>query len=88
MELALSVGRVIESPSPVNSKKTDHREEYSHADTGRPLDVERIKLSDIRPAVTSFKEDQSVNRGLRLKHNRVTEFNGELVIDVSGICIS
>ena len=61
MELALSVDRIIESPSPVNTQKSNHREENPHADTRRTLNLEWIELSDIRPAVTSFEEQQSID---------------------------
>ena len=88
VELALSIDRVVKSPSPVNSKESDHREEHPHADSGRPLDLERIEIPDVRPAVTAFEEEERVNRGLRLKHDRITEFDSELVINVAGIIVS
>jgi hypothetical protein len=47
VELALAVYRIIETVTPVNTKKTDHREEDSHTHTGRSLDLERIEISDV-----------------------------------------
>ena len=35
---------IVESVSPVNSEKPDHREEDPHTDTGRPSDLERIEV--------------------------------------------
>ena len=62
VELALSVHRVVESPSPVHTEQTDHREEHPHADTGRALDLERVEVAQVAPAVSSFEEKQGVNR--------------------------
>ena len=47
VELALSIYRIIEAPSPVNSKQTDHRQEDPDTYTGRSLDLERIEISDV-----------------------------------------
>ena len=50
VELALSADLVIESISPVDSEETDDRKINPHTDTGRTLDLERIEITDIRPA--------------------------------------
>lgn len=55
MELALSIGLVIKSVTPVDSEKSDDREIYPDADSGRTLDLERIEIADISPAVTSSR---------------------------------
>ena len=88
VELALSVYRIVESPSPVNSEKSDHRQEDSHTHTGRPLDLERIEIPDVRPAVTSLKEEQCIDCGLRLKDNRISELYSKLIIDITGILVT
>ena len=88
MELTLSVHRIVESPSPVNSKQTDHREEDSLTHTGRPLDLERIEIPDVRPAVTSFQEEQRIDSRLRLQDDRITELDSKLVIHITCIVVS
>ena len=86
MELApVLLFRSVEAVAPVDTEQTDHREEHPHADTCRTLDLERIELLDVRPAVTSLKEAQHEDRGLRLEDDRVTELHRELVIDIAGI---
>lgn len=87
MELALAFLHIVESISPVNSQKTDHRQENPHADTGTALDLEGIEITDIRPAVTPFEEAEHKNRGGRLKYHRISQLNGELVIYVTRIGI-
>ena len=56
MELAFSINRIIETIAPVHSEKPNHRQEDSHADTGRPLYLERIEVFYIGPSITAFKE--------------------------------
>ena len=88
MELAAAVYRIVEAPSPVYTEKSDHWQEYPDADTGRSLDLERIEIPYIGPAVTSFKENECEYRGLWLQYDRITQFDCELVIHISGIGIS
>ena len=87
VELASAVLLVVKAIAPVNSEQADHRKVDSHADTGRSLDLERIEVPDVRPAITSFQESQGENRRLRLEYKRITELEGKLVVDVSGIGI-
>ena len=88
VELSLSVLLVVESISPVDSEKSDDRQINPHADTGGTLDLERIEIADVGPAVTSLKEYEGENRGLWLHHDRIPELDSELVIYISGIGIS
>ena len=62
MELAAAILGVIESVSPVNSEQTDHRQEDANTDSGAALDLERIEIAYVRPAVSSFKEEQGEYR--------------------------
>lgn len=61
VELALTVDLIVESISPVNSEQTNHRQEYPDADSGRTFDLERIEFPDVRPAVTTLEEEESIN---------------------------
>ena len=62
MELSLAVGIIIEAIAPVYTEKTDHRKVYPHADSGRPLDLERIEITDVRPSITAFEEYEGEDR--------------------------
>ena len=77
--------RIVETVAPVDTEQTDHREEPPHADTCGTLDLERIELLDVRPAVSTLKEAQHEDRGLWLEDDRITELHRELVIDIAGI---
>ena len=57
MELApIALSRIVESITPIDSQKTDHREEYPDTDSSGSLDLERIEFLDIRPAITTLEE--------------------------------
>ena len=58
VELASSVGRVVETVAPVYTEHTDHAQEYPDAHTGRPLDLERIEVPDVSPAVAGLEESE------------------------------
>ena len=88
MELALSVHRIVKSPSPVHTEESDHRQEYPHAHTGRPLDLERIEISDVGPAVTCLQEAQHIDGRLRLEHHRITQLDSEFVVNVTGVIVA
>ena len=83
VELAASVRGIVESPSPVHAEESHNRQEDPDADTGRTLDLERIEITDVGPAVTSLEKDEREYRGLRLKHYRLPQLYSELVIDIS-----
>ena len=51
----------VETVGPVDTHQPDHREEDADADAGRPFQVERIEVFQVRPCVTGFDEDQSVD---------------------------
>ena len=90
MELAsalLSLRRivVVEAISPVNAQKTDHRQEYPHANAGRPLDLEGIEVFDVRPAVSAFQEPENEDSRLRLQNHRIAQLDSKLIIDISRI---
>ena len=85
MELASTVGLVVKSIAPVYAKQAYHREEYPHAHTCGTLDLEGVELAEIRPAVTALQECQGIDGGLRLEDYRITELDGELVVQVTGV---
>ena len=88
VELASSVDRVVETVAPVDTEQTDHRKEDSGADTGRPLDLERIEVLYVRPAVTALEECEHEYLGLRLENDRITELDSKLVIDVTCVRVA
>ena len=88
MELTLTVYRIVKSPSPVDSKETDHWQEDSHTHTGRPLDLERIEIPDVSPTVTSLEEKQCIDCRLRLKDDRVSQLDCELIVNITSIIVS
>lgn len=89
VELAATLAvMIVKSVPPVNSEKSYHRQEDPDTDTCGTPDLERIEIPYVRPAVTSFKENQSINRRLRLKHHRIAQLDSELVINISGIIVS
>ena len=57
VELALAVDGVVEAVAPVDAEKADHGKEHAHADTGGTLDLERVEVTDVSPAVSSFEEE-------------------------------
>ena len=85
MELASAVLAVVEAVAPVDAQQADHREEDADAHTGAPLDLERVELTDVRPAVTALEEAEDIDGGLRFKDHRITELDRELVVDVTRI---
>ena len=85
MELAAAVLGVVETVAPVHAQESDHREEDTDADTGTALDLERVELADVRPAVTALEEAEDIDGGLRLEDHRVAEFHRKLVVDVAGV---
>ena len=63
VELAASLAvMIIKSVTPVNSEKSNHRQEDPDTYTCGTPDLERVEIPYVRPAVTSLKEDQSINR--------------------------
>ena len=62
MELTpLTLSGIVESVAPINTQKTDHREEDPDTDPGGSLDLERIETLYVRPAITALKEKQGEN---------------------------
>ena len=88
MEVTAAVLGIIKSVSPVNSEQADHRKEDSHTHTGAALDMERIELLDVGPAVTALKEDKCEDGGRWLENDRIPQLDGKLVLNVSGIGIT
>ena len=89
VELASAISvMIVKSVSPVNSKETDHRQEDSDTGAGRSSDLERIEISDIRPTVTSLKEQQCIDSRLRLKYHRIAKLDCELIIYITGIIVT
>ena len=88
MELAAAVDGIVETVAPVDTEQTDHREEDSHTEAGGTLDLERVEVADVGPAVTALEEAQYEDRGLRLEDDRIAELDGELVVDVTGIAVT
>ena len=86
VELApLALIRIVESVTPVNTQQTDHREEHADTHTGGTLDLERIEFLYVRPAITTFHEEQGEDRRLRLEDDRIAGLNSELVVNITGI---
>ena len=86
VELTLAAGGVVETVTPVDTEQAYHRQEDTHAYTGAPLDLQRIEIAYVGPAVAAFQEEQGEDGGRRLEYNGIAEFHGELVVDVAGIC--
>ena len=62
MELASAILAVIESISPVDSEKSDHRQEHPHSDAGGSLYLERVEILYVRPCITAFQENKGKYR--------------------------
>ena len=56
VELASAVSAVVETIAPVNAQKADHGQEDAHAHTGAPLNLERIEVAYVGPAVSTLEE--------------------------------
>ena len=83
VELASAVLGIVESPAPVYAEQADHGEEHAHADTGGTLDLERVEVADILPAVSSFEEEQGEDSGAGLEDHGIPQLDSELVVDVT-----
>ena len=84
VEVAASLVAIylIEAIRPVKSHKSDHRQVYTYAKSGRTLHIKRIKLPYIRPCITCFNESESID-GCVTKHERIAQLKREAVVGVA-----
>lgn len=78
----------LEAVSPVDTEQADHRKLDAHAQTGRPLHIERIELTHLVPSVTTFEEGKGVHRSGRFKHQRVAQLERQTAVSISRVGIS
>ena len=87
MELAArgvrSTRYFIETIAPVETEHAEHREIYSHAETGRTIQVERVELVETEPAVTGLHKCEGINHCRRVKSERITQLHGIFREDVT-----
>ena len=65
---------LVKTVCPVYTQKTDHRQEYSCADTNRLLHIKRIHFTDTAPAVATFGKYESEDIGAGPEHEGVSQF--------------
>ena len=89
MELAAAIllGPVdlVESPTPVNTEETEHRQEDTNSDTGGTLEVKRIVVPYIRETVTRLDEGVRPDSGVLLQRDRIAQLHRELIIEVTHV---
>ena len=73
----------VETVGPVDTHQSDHWKEDADADAGRPFQVERIEVFQIRPCVTGFDEDQSVDGRRGFEQERVAQLHREARVGIS-----
>ena len=85
VELAASVGGVVETVAPVYAEQAYHGQEDAHAHSRAALYLERIEIPDVGPAVAAFEEGQHEDGTLRLQDYGIPQLDRELVVDVAGV---
>ena len=86
MELTASVLGIVEAVAPVNTEQTDHRQEDTHAYAGAALDLERIEVLDVAPAVSAFEKSQHEDSGRRLEDYGIAQLHGVFGEDIASYC--
>ena len=79
---------VVEAVAPVEAEQAEHRQIDAHTETSRTLHIERVEVLKAKPAVTSLKEGQRIDGGLRVKRQRIAQFKGVFREHVATSCAS